>query len=73
MEGAVTRRLLIYPQLRQEKGIPYTPEHLARLEKLGKFPQKIKMSYRQVAWFEDEIDAWLEELAAARAIVSSAA
>lgn len=62
----MTRKLLTYPQLREEKGIPYTAEHLARLEKAGRFPSKLKLSYRQVAWFEDEIDDWLAELAAKR-------
>jgi prophage regulatory protein len=59
------RRLLDYPALR-ERGIPWSRVHVGRLEAAGKFPQHIDLGANSIAWFEDEIDAFLEEKAAAR-------
>ena len=56
-------RFLRFPQLKPEKGIPYTREHLLRLEKVGKFPRRVQISDRAVGWVEDEIDAWQAEKA----------
>jgi len=60
------RRLLTFADLK-ERGIPWTRMHLGRLEAAGKFPQHIKLGENSVAWFEDEIDDFLEAKAAARA------
>jgi prophage regulatory protein len=54
-------RLLIYPQLKSEKGIDYTREHLRRKVKAREFPAPIPLSDARIAWVEEEIDAWLEE------------
>jgi prophage regulatory protein len=59
------RRLLDYQTLR-ERGIPWTRVHLARLEAAGKFPRHIDVGENSVAWFEDEIDDFLEMKAAER-------
>jgi len=60
------RRLLNYQAL-QERGIPWTRVHVGRLEAAGKFPLHIDVGDNSIAWFEDEIDDFLEEKAAARA------
>lgn len=52
-------RFLRYPDLRTEKGIPYCRMHIDRLEKAGKFPRRVHLSERTVAWVEAEIDAHL--------------
>ena len=59
------RRLLDYQALR-ERGIPWSRVHVGRLEAAGKFPQHIDLGENSVAWFEDEIDDFLEAKAAAR-------
>ena len=59
------RRLLDYQALR-ERGIPWTRVHLARLEAAGKFPLHIEVGENRIAWFEDEIDDFLEAKAAER-------
>jgi prophage regulatory protein len=59
------RRLLTYQDLRA-RGIPWTRVHVGRLETAGKFPQHIDLGANSIAWFEDEIDAFLEEKAAER-------
>ena len=60
------KRVLTFRQLRAEKGIPYSRVHVDRLEKAGNFPRRIKLGANSVAWFEDEVDAWLEERRAKR-------
>ena len=60
------KRVLRYPQLKPEKGINYSRVHIDRLEKDGLFPRRIKLGQNAVAWFEDELDAWLEARRAER-------
>jgi prophage regulatory protein len=59
------RRLLDYQALR-ERGIRWSRVHVGRLEAAGKFPQHIDLGENSIAWFEDEIDDFLEVKAAAR-------
>jgi len=59
------RRLLDYHALR-ERGIPWSRVHIARLEAARKFPLHINLGENSVAWFEDEIDDFLEAKATAR-------
>jgi prophage regulatory protein len=40
------------------RGIIYARSHLWRLERLGKFPKRIKLNGQRVVWLADEIDAW---------------
>jgi predicted DNA-binding transcriptional regulator AlpA len=49
-------RLLSYPQLKSEKGIEYTRQHLARMERDGLFPRRVQVGPNRVAWWESEID-----------------
>jgi len=59
------RRLLTFADLK-ELGIPWSRVHVGRLEAAGKFPQHIDLGENSIAWFEDEIDDFLEAKAAAR-------
>jgi len=61
-----TNRLLTLKQLKENKGVPYSREHLYRLEKSGKFPKRIRVGPNRIAWDESEVDAWLEERRQAR-------
>jgi prophage regulatory protein len=58
--------ILDKPALRQ-LGIGYSPQHLLRLERAGKFPQRVQLSPNRVGWLATEIEAWIEQRAAARA------
>ena len=40
--------------------VPYTPQHILRLEKKGKFPKRIKVGERRVGWWLHEVMAWLD-------------
>jgi prophage regulatory protein len=39
--------------------VPYTPQHILRLEKRGKFPKRIQIGERRVGWYLVEVEAWL--------------
>jgi predicted DNA-binding transcriptional regulator AlpA len=58
--------LLIYPQLRPEKGISDSRETIRRKVLLGEFPQPIRTSARRIAWDSAEVDEYLERLKAQR-------
>ena len=59
------RRLLDYQALRA-RGIPWSRVHIARLEAAKKFPLHIAIGANSIAWFEDEIDDFLEMKSAER-------
>ena len=42
------------------KLVPYTPQHILRLEKQGKFPRRIRIGARRVGWWLHEVLAWLD-------------
>ena len=42
------------------KLVPYTPQHILRLEKEGKFPKRIRIGARRVGWWLHEVLAWLD-------------
>ena len=41
--------------------VPYSPQHILRLEKKGKFPKRIKVGERRVGWWLHEVMAWLDQ------------
>ena len=56
-------KLITRKQLKTEYGIPYSAQHLARLETSGLFPRRLKLqAFRggRVAWVEREVLEWLE-------------
>jgi prophage regulatory protein len=59
-------KVLSYPQLRKEKGIDLSRQHIARLEKAGLFPRKIKVSAGRVGWIDSELDDHLTSKKQAR-------
>jgi prophage regulatory protein len=59
-------KILRFPDLKPEKGIPWTRVHIARLEKAGKFPKRVHLSANTIGWFDTEIDEMLRQRAAER-------
>jgi predicted DNA-binding transcriptional regulator AlpA len=43
------------------KWLPYSRRHLYRLEACGKFPKRINVGPKRVAWLLDDIIAWADE------------
>jgi prophage regulatory protein len=52
-------RVLSLPQLKSEKGIKFSRQHLDRLMRAKLFPRPIKLGENTNGWIEDEIDAYL--------------
>ena len=51
MRPVITRKTLL------EK-VPYTIQHILRLEKAGRFPRRQKFGDNRVGWYQDDIAAW---------------
>ena len=62
--GEFVMRILSKRQLQEL--VLYSPQHIARLEKAGKFPQRIQLGPNRVGWVESEVLEWLEIRLAAR-------
>ena len=52
-------RLLSKRQLREL--VLYSPQHIARLEKAGKFPLRVKLGQARVGWIESEVLEWRQK------------
>jgi predicted DNA-binding transcriptional regulator AlpA len=62
-----SRRLLTFRDLKLIKGIKFSRQWLDKLIAKGKFPRPIRPGGgTHKAWFEHEIDQYLDDLAAAR-------
>jgi len=47
-------------ELRTVCGIPYSPQHIARLEAAGQFPKRIRLGQNRVVWLLSEVTEWLD-------------
>jgi prophage regulatory protein len=61
-----SKQVVSKKELRTVCGIPYSPQHIARLEKAGHFPKRLVLSQNRVAWLLAEIEEWLDERIAKR-------
>ncbi len=52
-------RILSKRQLREL--VLYSPQHIARLEKAGQFPLRVKLGQARVGWIESEVLDWLQK------------
>ena len=59
-------RLLVSKKELKTIGIPYSPQHIARLEKAKQFPQRIVLGQCRVAWCYEEFCDWIAERVARR-------
>jgi predicted DNA-binding transcriptional regulator AlpA len=51
-------RILTFAGLK-ECGIPYTRQHIGRLEAAGQFPDRIQLGGGRVGWIENEVAEWI--------------
>jgi prophage regulatory protein len=61
-----SKKVVSKKELRTVCGIPYTPQHIARLEAAGQFPKRIKLGQNRVAWILSEVEEWLDQRIAKR-------
>ena len=61
-------RIVTFKELKVLKGIPFSREHLRRLEAAGKFPKRVRLAEGgdSYGYLEKEIDDYLAARAAAR-------
>jgi predicted DNA-binding transcriptional regulator AlpA len=57
-----SRRLLDWEGLKA-KGVLFHRNYLRTLWEAGLFPKPIHLSARKLAWFEDEVDEWIDDKA----------
>lgn len=41
--------------------VPYTPQHIHRLEKAGRFPRRLQLGPNRVGWRLVDIEKWVNE------------
>ena len=46
--------------------VKYSSQHIARLEKAGQFPKRVRLGQNRVAWLLSEVEEWIEERIALR-------
>ncbi|WP_421702399.1 helix-turn-helix transcriptional regulator [Aliiroseovarius sp.] len=56
--GEIVMRILSKRQLKEL--VLYSPQHVARLEKAGQFPKRVKLGPNRVGWVESEVLEWLK-------------
>jgi prophage regulatory protein len=39
--------------------VPYSLSHIARLERAGRFPKRVRLGSCRVGWVESEVQDWL--------------
>ncbi len=65
----MSKKLVSRKELRSIWGIPYSHQHILRMEKEGRFPKRIRLSNYprgRCAWLEDELKVWMAERLARR-------
>lgn len=58
-----TIRIITKKQLREI--VPYSHQHIWRLEREGKFPRRVKLGAKRVGWLYSDIEKWVHERMAA--------
>lgn len=64
--AAAGRKFVRYRDLNPRFGIDWSPMHVDREEKAGRFPRRVHYGANSVAWIEDEIIDWQAARIAAR-------
>ena len=59
IHGDIVMRILSKRQLKEL--VLYSPQHVTRLEAVGKFPKRVKLGPNRVGWVEEEILDWLKQ------------
>jgi prophage regulatory protein len=60
--------IIRHHELKPKKGVSWSRTHIARLERVGAFPKRVRLGQNSFGYIESEIDEHLSSLAAARSI-----
>ena len=63
------RKLVSKKELKLVYGIPYSPQHILRLEAEGMFPRRLRLGNgprSRCAWRSVEVEAWIDARLASR-------
>lgn len=63
------RRILRKPEVLGRVGV--SDVSIWRWERAGQFPRRVSLGGNSVGWFEDEIEAWMDDRAAEREAVAA--
>lgn len=53
-------KLVTKRELKAVYGVPYSPQHIARLEAAGQFPKRIRLGQCRVAWLAKDVEHWIQ-------------
>lgn len=59
----MSRKLVSRKELKSVYGIPYSHQHILRMEKAGSFPKRVRLAnYRRsrCAWLAVDVEAWID-------------
>ncbi len=56
----MTEDRFLSPKQLKARGIPWSRQYVHKLEKLGRFPKRVVLGPKTIAWRESEIQAWEE-------------
>ena len=59
-------KIIRFPELKADYGIPYTRVHIDRLEKAKQFPARVRLGPACVGWVANEVADWVTERVAKR-------
>ena len=54
-------KLMSRKQLKTDLGIPYSLQHICRLEAAGQFPKRVQLGQCRVAYVLEEVEAWIDQ------------
>lgn len=63
-------KLVSKKELKSLFGVPYSFQHIARLELAGHFPKRIQLGQCRVAWLAEEVQRWVDDRVAQRDMTS---
>jgi prophage regulatory protein len=63
-------KLVNKKELKSVFGVPYSFQHIARLELAGHFPKRVQLGQCRVAWIADEVQTWVDKRVAQRDMTS---
>ncbi len=60
MEQTKPKPVLVWPS-ELTTIVPYSPNHIRRLENAGQFPKRVRVGANRVGWVRAEVEQWLND------------